>query len=144
MRSIIEYFVKYPILANILIGLTVVGGIISRLNTQKSFFPTLEDKNITVVVTYPGASPDEMEEGVTLKIEESLKSVVGIYEITSTSSENYANINIQKIDGYDIDELYTDVKNAVDGISSFPVGAEKPIIVKQKSRTTAQWLATDE
>lgn len=141
MRSIIEYFVKYPILANILIGLTVVGGIISMLNTQKSFFPTLEDKNITVVVTYPGASPDEMEEGVTLKIEEALKSVVGIYEITSTSAENYSNINIQKIDGYDIDELYTDVKNAVDGISSFPVGAEKPIIVKQKSRTTAQWLA---
>lgn len=111
------------------------------ISTKKSFFPTLEDKNITVSVSYPGASPDEMEEGVTLKIEESLKGVVGIYEVTSTSSENFANINVQKIDGYDIDELYTDVKNAVDGISSFPVGAEKPIIVKQKSRTTAQWLA---
>ncbi|MEM9897131.1 MAG: efflux RND transporter permease subunit [Bacteroidota bacterium] len=94
-----------------------------------------------LIVTLPGASPDEMEEGVTLKIEEALKGVVGIYQVTSTSSENSANINIQKVDGYDIDELYTDVKNSVDGISSFPAGAEKPIIVKQKSRTTAQWLA---
>lgn len=141
IKGLIEYFVKYPILANILIALTLVGGVFSMLNTKKSFFPTLEDKNVTVSVSYPGASPDEMEEGVTLKIEEALKGVVGIYQITSTSSENFANINIQKIDGYDIDELYTDVKNSVDGISSFPAGAEKPIIVKQKSRTTAQWLA---
>ncbi len=141
MRQLIEYFVKYPILANILIGLTLVGGVAAMLSTKKSFFPTLTDKNIAISVSYPGASPDEMEEGVTLKIEEALKAVVGIYEVTSTSSENYAIINIQKIDSYDIDELYTDVKNAVDGISSFPAGAEKPIIVKQKSRTTAQWLA---
>lgn len=141
IKGLIEYFVKYPILANILIALTLVGGVVSMINTKKSFFPTLEDKNITVSVSYPGASPDEMEEGVTLKIEEALKGVIGIYQVTSTSSENFATINIQKIDGYDIDELYTDVKNSVDGISSFPAGAEKPIIVKQKSRTTAQWLA---
>lgn len=141
IKRLVEYFVKYPILANVLIALTLLGGVASMLQTKKSFFPTVADKNITVAVSYPGASPDEMEEGVTLKVEEALKGVVGIYEVTSTSSENYANINVQKIDGYNIDELYTDVKNAVDGISSFPAGAEKPIIVKQKSRTTAQWLA---
>lgn len=141
IKGLVEYFVKYPILANILIALTLVGGIFAMVNTKKSFFPTLEDKNITVSISYPGASPDEMEEGVTLKVEEALKGVVGIYQVTSTSSENFASVNVQKIDGYDIDELYTDVKNAVDGISSFPAGAEKPIIVKQKSRTTAQWMA---
>lgn len=141
VKNLIEYFVKYPILANILIALTVVGGVFSLVNTKKSFFPTLNDKNVTVSISYPGASPDEMEEGVTLKIEEALKGVTGIYEVTSTSSENFASINVQMIDGYDIDELYTDIKNSVDGISSFPAGAEKPIIVKQKSRTTAQWLA---
>ncbi|MEO1255758.1 MAG: efflux RND transporter permease subunit, partial [Bacteroidota bacterium] len=81
IKGLIEYFVKYPILANILIALTLVGGVVSMLNTQKSFFPTLEDKNITVAVSYPGASPDEMEEGVTLKIEEALKGVVGIYQV---------------------------------------------------------------
>lgn len=141
VKGLVEYFVKYPILANILIALTLIGGVVSMVNTKKSFFPTLEDKNITVTVAYPGASPDEMEEGVTLKIEEALKGVVGIYQVTSTSSENIATINVQKVDGYNIDELYTDVKNSVDGISSFPAGAEKPIIVKQKSRTTAQWMA---
>ena len=90
LKGLIEYFVKYPILANILIALILVGGVVSMINTKKSFFPTLADKNITVSISYPGASPDEMEEGVTLKIEETLKGVVGIYQVTSTSSENFA------------------------------------------------------
>ncbi len=140
MRNIIEHFVKYPILANIVIAITLLAGLVTLVNTKKSFFPTTKDKFININVAYPGASPEEMEEGVTLKIEESLKSIAGIDEITSTSSENAASISIETLDNYDIDELYTEVKNAVDGISSFPAGAEKPIIFKQRFRTTAQWL----
>lgn len=140
MKKLIEHFVKYPILANIVIAITLLAGILALVNTKKSFFPTSKDKLINISVAYPGASPEEMEEGVTLKIEESLKSIAGIDEITSTSSENSASITIETLDNYDIDELYTEVKNAVDGISSFPAGAEKPIIFKQRFRTTAQWL----
>jgi multidrug efflux pump subunit AcrB len=141
MKKTVELFVRYPILANILIGLTVLGGLFCLFNTQKSFFPTVRDKNITISVVYQGASPEEMEEGVTLKVEQALKGVTGIKEIISNSQENYSLITVVILDDQNIDEVYTDVKNAVDAISSFPVGAEKPIIVKQKSRTTAQWLA---
>jgi len=140
VKDLIAYFVKYPILANILIALTLIGGIVTLTSTKKSFFPTRPDKNINIQVAYPGASPEEMEEGVTLKIEESLKSIAGIDEIISTSSENSANITIVTLESYDIDQVYTDVKNAVDGISSFPVSAEKPIIFKQRQMSTAQWL----
>ncbi|MAE83384.1 MAG: acriflavin resistance protein [Flammeovirgaceae bacterium] len=140
IKGLVAYFVKYPILANILIALTIIGGVVSFLNTKMSFFPTAKDRVINITVAYPGASPEEMEEGVTTKIEESLKSTAGIDELTSTSSENVASISILTLDNYDIDEIYTEVKNAVDGISSFPAGAEKPIIFKQRQRSTAQWL----
>lgn len=140
IKNLIEYFVKYPILANILIALTLICGVTALVTTNKSFFPTRPDKNINIQVVYPGASPEEMEEGVTLKIEEAINSIAGIDEIISTSSENNANINIVTLESYDIDEVYTEVKNAVDGISSFPVSAEKPIIFKQRQRSTAQWL----
>ncbi|MTI20533.1 efflux RND transporter permease subunit [Fulvivirga sp. RKSG066] len=140
VKNLVAYFVKYPILANILIALTLIGGIVALSSTKKSFFPTRPDKNINIQVAYPGASPEEMEEGVTLKVEEALVSIAGIDEIISTSSENSANITIVTLESYDIDEVYTDVKNAVDGISSFPVSAEKPIIFKQRQRSTAQWL----
>jgi multidrug efflux pump subunit AcrB len=140
IRSLIEYFVKYPILANILIALTLVGGVVSILSTKKSFFPISKDRNIMINVVYPGASPEEMEEGITTKIEEAINTISGIDEINSTSSENVATINILTLDNHDIDEVYTEMKNAIDGISSFPVGAEKPIIYKQKQRSTAQWM----
>ncbi|MEO9485453.1 MAG: efflux RND transporter permease subunit [Ekhidna sp.] len=140
IKNLVEYFVKFPILANIIIALTLIGGIVSIVNTKKSFFPTRSDRNISITVSYPGASPEEMEEGVTLKIEEAINSIAGIDEIMSTSSENSANITLVTFDNFDIDDIYTEVKNAVDGINSFPVGAEKPIVFKQKQRSTAQWL----
>ncbi len=141
VKNLIEYFVRYPVLANILIALTLIGGVVMLVNTKKSFFPTRADKFININVSYPGASPEEMEEGVTLKIEESINAIAGIKETTSSSVENSASVSIEIIESFDVDEVYTDVKNAVDGISSFPVGAEKPIIFKQRQRSTAQWLA---
>ena len=94
IKNLVEYFVKFPILANILIALTLIGGLVAMFSTQKSFFPTRSDRNITISVSYPGASPEEMEEGVTLKIEEAINPIAGIDEIISTSSENSARITI--------------------------------------------------
>ncbi len=141
MRQIIEYFVKFPILANIIIGITVIGGVTALLNTNMSFFPGRNPNSLTIQVAYPGASPEEMEEGVTLKVEEAIKSIVGIDEIHSKSSENSASITVTTLTNYDIDEVYTEIKNTIDGINSFPVSAEKPRIFKQKPQTTAMWMA---
>jgi len=140
MRRIIEQFVRYPILANIIIAFTVLAGIAGFLKTKKSFFPMVTPNNISIQVAYPGASPEEMEEGVTLKIEEAIYNIAGIEELSSTSSENFATLNVKVLKGYDIEEVYTEIKNSVDGISSFPVSAERPLIFKQKPRSVAQWL----
>ena len=80
------------------------------------------------------ASPEEIEKGITTRIEESLNGIKGIEEITSTSSENISNVTVQIYEGFDIDEILQNVKNSVDAIYSFPQGAEKPNIQKQKSR----------
>ncbi|MEN7546266.1 efflux RND transporter permease subunit [Rapidithrix thailandica] len=141
MRKLVEHFVRYPSLANIVIAFTLIAGLASLFNTKKSFFPSRNPRNITIQVAYPGASPEEMEEGVTLKIEEAIYSIVGIDEITSTSSENSATVLIETLKGYDIDEVYTEIKNAIDRINSFPVSMEKPIIFKEKPQSTAQWVA---
>ncbi|MEH0156919.1 efflux RND transporter permease subunit [Limibacter armeniacum] len=140
MKNILKAFVKYGILSNTVIALTLLIGIFSLVNTKKSFFPERESRFISIQVFYPGASPEEMEEGVTQRIEEAIRSTVGIEEINSTSSENAANISVKVYESYDIDEVYTDVKNAVDGISAFPVGAERPTIFKQKNKTQVMWV----
>jgi len=91
-------------------------------------------------MSYPGASPKEMEEGVTTRIEEALRGIVGIKEITSTSSENFSSVKIETTGEFDLDETLIEVKNAVDGVSSFPTAAEKPIIFKRRSRTQAAYM----
>ena len=141
MRKVVETFVKYPILANIIIAITAIGGIVALVNTNQSFFPTTTSRSISINVALPGASPEEMEEGVTQKVEEAIDNIVGIDEIRSTSRENVASINVSTLKGYDIDEIYTEIKNAVDAINSFPVSAEKPVIFKNKPQSTAQWVA---
>ena len=100
----------------------------------KSFFPEMNPNRVYINVSYPGASPKEIEEGITTKIEESLNGIQGVKEITSKSSENISSITVTGVEGIDVDKMLQDVKNAVDGISQFPSGAEKPLVFAQTSR----------
>ena len=134
MNKLIAYFIKYPIWANALIVVTAIAGVLSLFIMPKSFFPEMNPNRVYVNVAYPGASPKEIEEGITTKVEESLNGIQGVKEITSTSSENISNITVTGIEGIDLDKMLQDVKNAVDGISQFPAGAEKPLVFAQTSR----------
>ena len=134
MKKLIAYFIKYPIYANAIIIITAIAGILSLMMMPKSFFPELPPNKIYVNVSYPGASPQEIEEGITTRIEESLNGIEGIEEVNSASSENISRVTVEVYEGFDIDEVLTDVKNSVDAIYSFPEGAEKPTVQKQKSR----------
>ena len=62
---------------------------------KKSFFPERQSHILRVSVYYPGASPVEMEEGVTSRIEEAVRAIPGIYEINSVSSENSSSVTIE-------------------------------------------------
>jgi multidrug efflux pump subunit AcrB len=130
MKQIIDYFIKFPIAANLLMFALFIMGIVGALGMKSTFFPEVESRNISVQLVYPGASPGEIEEGVINKIEENLKGVTGIERITSTSRENAGTVNVEVFKGYDTDLVLQDVKNSVDRINSFPVGLEPPVVYK--------------
>lgn len=134
MKKLIAYFIKFPIWANALIVITGIVGLLSLFLMPKSFFPEMNPNRVYIAVSYPGASPKEIEEGITTRIEESLNGIQNVKEITSKSSENVSNITVTGEEGINVDEMLQDVKNAVDGISQFPAGAEKPIVYAQTSR----------
>ncbi|MAW20808.1 MAG: acriflavin resistance protein [Flavobacteriales bacterium] len=134
MKKLISYFIKNPIYANAIIIITAIAGLLSLSMMPRSFFPELPPNRVYVNVSYPGASPEEIEAGITTRIEESLNGIEGVKEITSTSSENNSSVNIEIYEGFDIDEVLQNVKNSVDAIYSFPQGAEKPTVRKQNSR----------
>ncbi len=132
MRKIIAYFIKFPIAVNVvLLAIFIFGlGGLSRMNF--SLFPQFPTNTISINIVYPGASPEEMEEGIVLKIEDNLKGIVGIDKVTSISSENSAVIMVECLEDYDINDMIQEVKNAVDRVPSFPTDMEPPIIAKQE------------
>ncbi|PLX25014.1 MAG: AcrB/AcrD/AcrF family protein [Salinivirgaceae bacterium] len=141
MRRLIREFVQFPFYANIFIVFLLVAGSVGYLSMKKSFFPERTSREISISVFYPGASPQQMEEGVTTRIEQAIRGIVGIKEFSSTSSENLARVQITTTGEYDLDETLMEVKNAVDGISSFPTAAERPIVFKQRSVSQAMFLS---
>jgi multidrug efflux pump subunit AcrB len=135
MRKAIIYFINNPIWVTVLMFSIVIFGLISFGNIRYSFFPETKPDTITIQVAYPGASPEEVAEGIILKIEENLDGLEGIERITSVSRENFGTVTVEATKSASLDKVLTDVKNAVDRISSFPVDAEKPVIFEQKFRS---------
>ncbi|MEW5924936.1 MAG: efflux RND transporter permease subunit, partial [Candidatus Zixiibacteriota bacterium] len=135
MNRIISFMVRYPIWPTVFLFSIMIFGLISFSQIRYSFFPETKPDTISVQVIYPGASPDEVAEGVILKIEEQLDGLDDVERVTSVSRENFGSVTVETKYGADIDKVTTDVKNAIDAINSFPAGAEKPLIFAQKFRS---------
>ncbi|MFA8342443.1 MAG: efflux RND transporter permease subunit, partial [Rhodothermaceae bacterium] len=134
MQSLIRYFIKYPVLGNVIIVALVLFGMLGYMNMRTTFFPPVPSKMISISATYPGASPQEIEEGIILKIEDNLKSVTGIDRTTSVSRENSGSITVEIESSSDLNLVLEDVKNAVNRIPSFPVGMEPVVVSKVEPR----------
>ncbi|MEZ4883472.1 MAG: efflux RND transporter permease subunit [Chitinophagales bacterium] len=137
MKQIIAYFIKYPVAVNVLLIAIALFGLRGVTQMKSSFFPQVPSTLITISVAYPGASPEEIEEGVVLKIEDNLRGLVGIDRVTSKSSENSATITVETFEDADIDIVLADVKNAVDRVPNFPTGMEPIVVAKRESMDEA-------
>ena len=84
MRKLVTYFIKHSVAVNIVVITFLIFGFVGVYNLKSSFFPLVDSKNINISIIYPGASPQEIEEGVVLKIEDNLKGLNGVERVTST------------------------------------------------------------
>src|SRR6056300_56381 len=132
MKKLIAYFIKYEVAVNIVIIAFIIFGLLGAFSLRSSFFPLSDSKNVIISVAYPGASPQEIEEGVVLKIEDNLKGLQGIDRVTSTSRENSGTINVEIEKGRDIDFMLLEVKNAVDRVPNYPTCMEPLVVAKQE------------
>jgi len=126
----ISYMAKNHVAANLLMLLLIIGGIFTAINIKQEVFPEIELDMVRVSVAYSGAGPEEVEEGILLKIEEALSSLDGVKKIESTANEGSGSVVVTALDGADIDQLLAEVKSEVDRLSGFPEDAEEPIISK--------------
>ncbi|MEZ5503172.1 MAG: efflux RND transporter permease subunit [Halioglobus sp.] len=127
-NGIIAWFAHNPVAANLLMLIIVTVGLVSAFHIQRSMFPAFDIDLIFINVAYPGAAPEEVEQGVVLKIEESINDLEGIKRVESDSYESRAFLLIEPQEGTDLSRLMSDIQNRIDAIQQFPGEAERPII----------------
>lgn len=125
----IAWFTKNHVAANLLLISILLAGLFS-LFTQipLEVFPTIQTERVNVSVSLRGSTPEDVEKGVTIRIEEAVQDLEGVKRISSRSSEGSSSVSIEIENSYDPRELLADIKSRVDSINTFPVDAEKPIV----------------
>ncbi|MGB0678730.1 MAG: efflux RND transporter permease subunit [Polyangiales bacterium] len=134
LRGPLAWMAQNSVAANVLMVMLLAGGLFMVQQIKQEVFPHVELDLVTVQVSYPGASPDEVEEGVVLAVEEAVRGLDGIKEVRSTVTEGNAAVSVELLLGTDRDRALSDIKSAVDRITSFPQDAERPIISLISSR----------
>jgi multidrug efflux pump subunit AcrB len=141
MKKILTAFAANTVFANIVLVMIFMGGGLAVHSMLRESFPQFSLDKITVSVSYPGADPEEVEEGIVLKIEEALEGVEGIKQYTTSSAENVGTATIEVQEGYDVGKVLDDVKSRIDAISTFPVDAEKPVVAELLMKDSVMLLA---
>ncbi len=141
MHNLLASFARNTVFANILLLLIFFAGFIATKMMVRESFPEFSIDKIHISVPYPGADPEEVEEGINQKIEEALESIQGIDQYTTKSMENSASVLIDVKDGYDTAEVLDLVRSHINAISTLPVDAEKPIIREIVKKQVVMLLA---
>lgn len=130
MNGPITWFIKNPIAGNLLMVLLIIGGFASIPKLDKQFFPTPEINQIEIRMEFRGASPSEVEEQISVRIEEAIHDLNGIEELRSTSREGLATVMVEVESDYPTQKLTNDINTRVDAIRTFPSDAERPTVTE--------------
>jgi multidrug efflux pump subunit AcrB len=122
----IAWMTRNRITPNLLMLVFLVGGFLMALRIKQEVFPEFDLNMVTAQVVYPGSSPEEIEQGIILAIEESIRGLDGIKEITAIATEGMGMVRAEMEEGSDIQRLYQDFKQEIDRIITFPEDAEEP------------------
>ncbi len=128
MKALLTAFAKNTVFANIILVLIFLGGYFAVSSMIKEVYPELSLGLITITVPYPGGDPEEIEEGICLKLEEVIAKIEGISQYTTKASENSGSARIEVKNSYSVDKVIENVRIEVESISTFPSDSEKPVI----------------
>ena len=119
-QGLVPYFAQNPVAANLLMTLMLAGGLLAGLQLTAQVFPTIDPGIVTVSVPYPGATPTEVEEGITRRVEEAVFGIDGVDRVLSTAAENVGTVRVELKDFVDDMQVRDDVQSAVERLVEFP------------------------
>ena len=137
MRNLFHWIIANTPALNLIVILVLLVGGYAAMSLQRETFPNFDIETILVTVAYPGATPEEVENGICEKIEEYLQSIEGVKKMTSSASEGMGSVVLElRNDVKNVDRTLNEVREAVDRIPSFPELAEDPVVQRAKIQET--------
>ncbi|MDX1668484.1 MAG: efflux RND transporter permease subunit, partial [Limnobacter sp.] len=133
-RGPLAWMAKNSVAANILMMVCLLGGVFGFATIKKEVFPEFELNYVNISVAYPGASPEDVEQGIVLAIEEAVGDLDGIEQINSTANEGSATVLVELDESEDAQQIYQNIKQEVDRIRTLPVDAEEPLVTLSVSQ----------
>ncbi len=127
-RGVIAWMVRNRVTPNLLMIFLLAGGLFMTTQIKQEVFPEFELDLVSIKVAYPGSSPEEVEQGIVLAIESAVKGIDGINEIRSRASEGMASVTVEFLSGADRQQVYQNIKQAVDRIITLPKEVERPVV----------------
>ena len=134
MNRALAWMAENHVAANLLMMFLVFGGFLTLFSVKQEVFPDVLLDVIQVEVVYPGASPEEVEDGIVLQIEEAIRGVEGIKQVKSVAAEGRGLVSAELLDGVNSDLVLQEIQSEVDRIVTFPEDAEKPVVSKLLNR----------
>jgi multidrug efflux pump subunit AcrB len=128
-RGAIAWMAENSVASNLLMIVLLLGGLMTVLRIKQEVFPDFDMDMVTVTVAYPGASPEEVEQGIILAVEEAVRGLDGVKEVSSVASEGVGVVTVELLEGQDNQKIAQDVEQEVNRITSFPEDAESPQVV---------------
>ncbi len=125
-RGLIAWAVENRVTPNLLMIFLLVGGLFMTTRIKQEVFPEFELDAVTVRVAYPGASPEEVEQGIILAVEEAIRGIDGVEEVTATASEGSGTVTAELLEDADGQRVYQDIRQEVDRITTLPEDTEQP------------------
>lgn len=141
MKALGKWSVEHRVTVNLVMVFLIVAGFFTARSMRREMFPQFSLDMIDVSVEYPGASPEEVEEGICIKIEEQLKSLEDVKTVYSSAIEGRGSVTLELDAGTDINVKLDEVRTEIDLIDSFPEEAEDPVIIEIKNNEPAIYVA---
>lgn len=135
MKAMIGWFARNSVAANLLLAVIVTSGAITLTDLKEEVFPEISLDIVTITAEYRGASPEDVEEAICLRVEDAVQGVEGIKKITSTATEGRGSVQLALLAGYDVQQVLEEVKMNVGAVETFPEDVETPIIQQVNSRS---------
>jgi multidrug efflux pump subunit AcrB len=141
MKTLGKWSIKNNVTVNLVMIFIITAGLFTVMKMRREMFPQFALDMIFVSVVYPGSSPEEVEEGICIKIEEQIEGIEGIDRIISTAREGKGEVTVELESGTDVQKVLDEIKAEVDRIDTFPEEAEEPLVLEIINRDPTIYIA---